>query len=736
MLKKVITTILFISLLCVLFANFAEAQQRGYISRKCGFDMDDDFIYGEPADCNVCDGVTTNVDNDAATEQQVYVDCQDGNDASGDGSPGTPYKTIQKAMTIAAGHADDSTESIICAKGTCSSTYGSAIDNQDILESGAVDGVWYKEKAPSGSEEYAFRYPKNPFMVVGWDTDNDGCYPPFDDGSTAAQAAGCGAAQPKPLVFDACPTTGCSTTVAAKLKGWTPNTAKNYVELAHFTMQNYGSWTQSGTVGAGFINFNSASGSRTGAYYHDIILKNGNINKKGMTSTSGAGAEVVSVRLVQSNTDYMSVENVLLDTYSSWPMRGHTMGQHFRLKNWEARTAVPLTDASGTYLQMPYTRIWIPDGYVEMLDSKMDSNYNYDVTQPYNSAGFSISTTQYQVMRNLETVNAVPSFDILCRTTTTSYDCNAILDKLIATVTKELPVQQKVIMVETSSANGEERGNACVGGVCENNSSITCSGSDYTNCVNGDTTANDRSCSRNPNWHDITIKNSVFNIINGTSVSSIIEYDSGSNCTGSNFGQTLIQNNTFNGNISGTYGLIRLGTAWRSMWYDWKYIPNNIEISNNIFNGMNADRLVQVDFLGQDNYAPLAGRTPTNYIAKNNVYNTVSPTFRWGANTQSSYSAWATASGETNMITNCVPSYTSDGYHLASGSCPANVGNNDSCPSDDIDGGTRAKTVGDRCDVGADEVGFVNPSTTTTTVLLLQPPQPLPQPQPYFWTSL
>ncbi|MEO1366524.1 MAG: hypothetical protein AAFX50_05070, partial [Acidobacteriota bacterium] len=45
----------------------------GYQPRACGFDLDDDGVIGEPEDCRVCDGATSDPDGDGVDEDLVYV---------------------------------------------------------------------------------------------------------------------------------------------------------------------------------------------------------------------------------------------------------------------------------------------------------------------------------------------------------------------------------------------------------------------------------------------------------------------------------------------------------------------------------------------------------------------------------------------------------------------------------------------------------------------------------------
>ena len=93
------------------------AEPRGYNARPCGFDMDRNGIIGDPNDAHVGDGVTADPDFDGTDEDILYVDGYTGNDSTGDGSAGKPYKTIQKALNMADGSGDGA-EDIIAIHGT------------------------------------------------------------------------------------------------------------------------------------------------------------------------------------------------------------------------------------------------------------------------------------------------------------------------------------------------------------------------------------------------------------------------------------------------------------------------------------------------------------------------------------------------------------------------------------------------------------------------------------------
>ena len=60
-------------------------------------------------------------------------------------------------------------------------------DNIAIDNSGVAG---FKGRTRSGSEARDFQYPNNPAMLIGWDKDNDGSYPPHDPDDTSVLFGG------------------------------------------------------------------------------------------------------------------------------------------------------------------------------------------------------------------------------------------------------------------------------------------------------------------------------------------------------------------------------------------------------------------------------------------------------------------------------------------------------------------------------------------------------------------
>ncbi len=227
-----------IVLLFLLNSVLLAASPRGYSSRPCGFDMDGDGVIGEAGDdCNVCDGSTSDPDGDGIAEDLIYVDCNAG--SNGNGSPGNPYNRLSSALAALDGPGDGA-EDIVCFKGICKS---------EAL-TWPVHGVpgSYKS-ALTSTVDHDFTLPQHPTMLVGWDADNDGRYPPHDPDDTAIMDGNASG----------------NTSFAIDSAG------RDYFELAHFTARDY---NLAGAADGGFFDRGRDSNY---VFLHDLSLEN--INK-------------------------------------------------------------------------------------------------------------------------------------------------------------------------------------------------------------------------------------------------------------------------------------------------------------------------------------------------------------------------------------------------------------------------------------------------------------------------
>ncbi len=277
-------------------AEYIRAKKKGYIERPCGFDMNRNGVLGEPADRLVGDGKTKDPDGDGVNEDILYVDAKAGSDETGDGSSTRPFKTIQKALDICDGP-EDGAEDIICISGVFHETLR-------ISASGVV-GHYLRD---------GFQFPKNPLMIVGWDKDGDGKYPPHDKDDEAV-LDGLGESKENHLHH------GIRTERAD---------APSYLEIAHLTIRNYGyNWgNDPPSEGRSFGAFRFTGGSKerpqTHIYVHDVKMD----VLAGFASTSGW----IAFNWFGGYRHHWALVNNYV-RYGSYAIRGSGLGEHFRVQN-------------------------------------------------------------------------------------------------------------------------------------------------------------------------------------------------------------------------------------------------------------------------------------------------------------------------------------------------------------------------------------------------------------------
>ncbi len=300
--------------------------QKGYVARPCGLDMNRNGILGEAADALVGDGVTKDVDGDGVEEDILYVDSETGSDESGDGSPQKPFKTIQKALDAADGPADGA-EDIICISGT----FHEALS----LTQGGVAGHYERD---------GFQFPSNPFMIVGWDRDRDGQYPPYDKDDVA--------------VLDG----RDELNIAITNK---PNKV-SFVEMAHLTIKRYGNTRRQGRPDRGAIRFSGVgSGRQSHLYVHDVEIVD-------VITRGGGGSNTITISFwSRKNTiTDIAVINTLIDGLGCFGFRGapHNGSGRFRFQNLTIKfRALPGGGASGW-------KLWEQHSGVEILDCVLDGD--------------------------------------------------------------------------------------------------------------------------------------------------------------------------------------------------------------------------------------------------------------------------------------------------------------------------------------------------------------------------
>jgi hypothetical protein len=283
--------------------------------------MDDDGTIGGAADDDVGDGVTADPDGDGTDEDILYVDATDGNDTTGDGSANNPYKTVQHALDQCDGPGDGA-EDIVAIAGTFEETL-------TIKDSG-VAGYYIRE---------SFRFPNNPLMLIGWDADNDGEYPPYDTDDTA--------------VLDG-NTDGTALAWAIRTAA---DSNESYIEIAHLTIRRYG--YQGSDCGA--FRLFDGGGSHDYYYIHDVELRE--INK---AEPDQSGSIVLS--WWGSARNYVAVINNLCDDYASYFCRGSPQN----CGNWRFQNlTLNMYGNPGTW--STGWKIWGVNNTTEILDCVIDA---------------------------------------------------------------------------------------------------------------------------------------------------------------------------------------------------------------------------------------------------------------------------------------------------------------------------------------------------------------------------
>ena len=362
-------------LLAAPLAVSATAVTRGYVEIACGFDLDGDGIKGEESDdCNICDASvsagdvvagTTDPDGDSTAEDLIYIESgADGSDEAGCGAAGNPpCKTIQYALDNIADGNSDGAEDILCLHGTF---------NEAVETHGAWDGVaGYYTVTASGSEEYDFRYPQDPNMIVGWDYDNDGEYPPYDTDDEA--------------VLDGDSPTDYTHAFSVSTGG--VNKFQDYLEVAHLTIQDYCLETpyDEGTSCGMFRENNAIPPDSDGGsfswyhYYHDIA---------GANVSRGHEQDSSVIWLWNAwnrNFQYHAIENISCIECNGYGMRGRMDGAHFRVANitglWYgcgdtgAPNECPNIATNNSSQYATGMKIWGDAQYGEFLDSVFTPQY-------------------------------------------------------------------------------------------------------------------------------------------------------------------------------------------------------------------------------------------------------------------------------------------------------------------------------------------------------------------------
>jgi hypothetical protein len=345
---------------------------RGYHARGCGFDLNHNGIFGEPADCHVCDGITTNPYSDSAPPNMVYVSCQTGADNPSCGSPGNPCASINYAWNYRTGPPASPSADIICFRGTC---------HEDGISTAASGKPGAYILPPTGSETMSWQLPLHPTMLVGWDYNHNGLYPPYDTQDEAV-LEGSGLAQ------------------ALKLNG---NQINSDVELAHFTVRNYGTGVNVNPTGFMQVS-NGAYGTSSRVYIHDLSIQDVN---RGKALDSGN----IMFDFFGSNAQisYFAVENVEILNAGGYIARGAAPSGGlengpYRFKNITWTALGCNASGAGACADPPSQahvvgfKLWGYVSQIEILDSLL--NLNTAAWNPYSSGFGSTAFFPAQCSRN------------------------------------------------------------------------------------------------------------------------------------------------------------------------------------------------------------------------------------------------------------------------------------------------------------------------------------------------
>lgn len=330
---------------------------RGYTERASGMDLDDDYIVNEAADNTACDNATSgdgdvivceDIDGDTTDECQIYVHESSGVDDSNCGGPTTstnaPCATVSYVLANRMdSDTDSATEDYICL-------YATGLN--DELQIGDIDGAsGTKTRTKTGNEIYDFQYPSNPNVLMGWDTDQDDEYPPYDDDDSA--------------VFDGDNGSHIDQWLDYNYGGFSNDTDR--WEFAHLEVQDYGRNKASETSTIGAIRGNNVTNPRAAdhLYFHDIEMRRINYQQETRSGT-------ITLNLFSMEFNYQALENMTFWDIGGylWRGSGSTTDTYYRAKNLSATwygEDIPEYGNGASLMKM-----WGNYRYVEILDNHFD----------------------------------------------------------------------------------------------------------------------------------------------------------------------------------------------------------------------------------------------------------------------------------------------------------------------------------------------------------------------------
>ncbi len=613
-------------------------EQRGYVSRPCGFDMNRNGIIGEPADCDVCDGETTDPDRDGVEEDLIYVDAEWGNDFEGDGSPWNPYKTIQFAWNVADGPRDGA-EDIICFRG---------FSQEELITPGTSGLPGTYTVARSGSQARDWKLPVDPTMLVGWDEDNDGMYPPYDPDDTAVlDGSGDGGTRGLSTVFKLHP-------------------GNDYLEIAHLYIQDYGRFSPG--VDSGFIRYGPRRGGVDYTYFHDLELYSVNRERP------ADGGKDFAINIFNSGLHWANFSNLLFEDNGGWftrgsgpdtgPDEGPLRFQNITRKVRSCDFSVCGARAAG----YPGFKIWGYISRIEILDSVWDTNVVYWEPNPDGGHGGRVivagQCTQDWTIRNNEFID--PSIALRIQAASGGYCANEF----------SRPVDKVVFdrNIVRNSYGGWNFGNY---GIDIQARRIGEGEGDAAGEVLGDV-----------------------EITNNFLVTTKVPWEacvlaSAGNYAASPPGRIVIANNTCIGEIR-RWAAISIGNMASAA--DPPFMQQNFVLKNNIVAGLGDGQVnVQLDY------------EPENLVSDFNVFD-AGGGFRWQEEEAVEFASWQESSGVDQSSRECDPAFEDEAggdYHLSrTDACAQGRGQNlAELTTVDVDGEPRPPAPA-AWDAGADQVGL------------------------------
>ena len=314
---------------------------------------------------------TVDPDGDGIEEDLIYVDCDSGSNFAYCGKPGfKPCRTIGYAWDNIADGPGDGAEDIVCFTGTCNP------DAFRLPEAyNGVPGYWTKPK--TGSESRDWQFPDNPAMLVGWDTDNDGEYPPFDSDDTS--------------VLD-----GMGIETAFKLNTHVGN---SYFEMAHFLVRDYGTHTPDVDGGHFVVMFEVAKNSTHG-HLHDLSLqrinkgarlKNPNITFPWFASSKSAYIALINIE---------SLEEGSYTVRGNASLTGESIAGPWRFQNMTVTAHGCNKAACGSRAWKTGWKLWGWVDGIEILDSLLDANVSKWSPSTVNGIVINGHTRDWDIVNN------------------------------------------------------------------------------------------------------------------------------------------------------------------------------------------------------------------------------------------------------------------------------------------------------------------------------------------------